>query len=179
MNIQPNKEPSLDEILKSFDAVPAVTDADLTRLADANRKLDEDPDFLTEVQEAIVANQLRAALEASGETQVSLAKRWGKTRQYVSKLLSEKLTNYTLETITHAAYHLGLRVSVKIHRPGEIVVVKSAARIAGGYYSTARLPKPLGLPTAATLSTPSSFECLTLLNYDSPAGDAQNRPLAA
>jgi transcriptional regulator with XRE-family HTH domain len=179
MSIQPDKEPSLDEILKSFDAAPAVTDADLMRLADANRKLDEDPAFLTEVQEAMVANQLRAALETSGESQVSLAKRWGKTRQYVSKLLSEKLTNYTLETITHAAYYLGLRVSVKVHRPGEVVVVKSAARIAGGYYSSVRPLKPLGLPTTATLSTPSSFECLTLLNYDSPAGDAEKRPLAA
>lgn len=63
----------------------------------------------------MICRVIRAELRAREESQSAFAKRWGKSRQYVSRILNDKTApNFTLETIGEAAALLGRNLSVTI-----------------------------------------------------------------
>lgn len=103
-----------------------ITSAQEAELAAANIQLESESAFLADIQKAKVVVALRGELDSRGESLSSLATRWGKTRQYVSRIFDvNERTNFTIETIVEAADLLGLRVTVQVHRPNQQVVLKS------------------------------------------------------
>ena len=106
--------------------VPEVSDADRESLCRAIRDLDNDPRFLADVQKGLFVEQMLGALDERGESQSDLAKRLGKSRQYLSKLLNEdKRVNFTIETMCEVAHHLGRRLEILVLRPHEVATVAS------------------------------------------------------
>jgi hypothetical protein len=146
---KPTDLPSLESVLGAFSAITPVTPAQAEQLAVSNRALDQSPKFLADLQKSNVVTALRHALEKSHENQSAFAKRWGKTRQYVSRIFNlDARTNFTIDTVTEAALLLGMRVTVQIHRPEQEVVLRSRASVRNAYRS-----KPLGdLPSKKMLS---------------------------
>ena len=60
--------------------------------------------------------------------QSELAKRWGKTRQYVSKLFNEdKRINFTIETMCELAHQLNRRLAIQVLEPNQVAYVMRCA----------------------------------------------------
>jgi len=135
MNNQSNL-PSVESVLGAFAAAAHVTPAQEQQLADSNRALDQSPKFSADLQKANVVTALRQALDKRHENQSAFAKRWGKTRQYVSRIFNlDVRTNFTIDTIAEAAQLLGMRVTVKIHRPEQEVMLRSRTSARNAYRS--------------------------------------------
>jgi predicted XRE-type DNA-binding protein len=123
-------------VLGAFSAAGAVTPAEAQQLAAINQALEQNPTFLADLQKANVVTALRHALEKRTENQSAFAQRWGKTRQYVSRIFNlDSRTNFTIDTITEAAVLLGMRATVQIHRPDQEVVLRSRSSIRNAYRS--------------------------------------------
>ena len=172
-----------DDILKAFEEAPEITAAGIERLAKANRELDEDPVFLADLQKAMVVSQLRQALNDRDESQSAFASRWGKSRQYVSKFFSDKLKNFTIDTITQAAVKLGLRVTVKVHRVDQEVFVKARSnRASAGVVIAKAVPLKdaqfLSIAPAPTSTTISAY-LTEEKTFPASHGSYCERPLAA
>ncbi|MEI6343488.1 MAG: helix-turn-helix domain-containing protein [Verrucomicrobiota bacterium] len=114
------------ELQEYLGNVPEVSDADRESLRRAIQDLDNDPRFLADVQKGLFVEQMLGALDERGESQSDLAKRLGKSRQYLSKLLNEdKRVNFTIETMCEVAHHLGRRLEILVLRPHEVATVAS------------------------------------------------------
>jgi hypothetical protein len=109
-----NKE--LPETLRAYlDTIPAVTDEDLDQLRSAAAELDVDPEFQADYLKSLFVEKMLEALEKRGENQTHLAQRWGKSRQYVSKIFREdKRVNFTIETMSALAHQLGCRLELRV-----------------------------------------------------------------
>lgn len=144
---EPTKLPSIESVLGAFSASSPVTPAQEQQLAASNQALDQKPEFLADLQKAYVVSALRQSLDRRQENQSAFAKRWGKTRQYVSRIFNlDSRTNFTIDTITEAALLLGMRVTMQIHRPDQEVVLRSRASLRNSYRSKSLAdcaPKPL------------------------------------
>jgi AraC-like DNA-binding protein len=128
--------PSVESLLGAFAAAAPVTPAQEQQLAASNRALDQSPKFSADLQKANVVTALRQALDKRHENQSAFAKRWGKTRQYVSRIFNHDVhTNFTIDTVTEAAHLLGMRVTVKIHRPEQEVILRSRTAARNAYRS--------------------------------------------
>jgi transcriptional regulator with XRE-family HTH domain len=113
--------PEIPEDLRAYlENVPAVSPEDVARLAAAAELLDEDPSFQAEFLKSIFVEKMIEALKERGESQSELARRWGKTRQYVSKLFNEdKRVNFTIETMCEMAHQVGLRLDLCVLMPDQ------------------------------------------------------------
>jgi transcriptional regulator with XRE-family HTH domain len=95
--------------------VAVLTDEDLARLKAAAAALDSDPEFQADYLKSLFVEKMLEALAERGENQTQLAQRWGKTRQYVSKLFREdKRVNFTIETMSSLAGLLGRRLELQV-----------------------------------------------------------------
>jgi transcriptional regulator with XRE-family HTH domain len=131
-----------EELRAYLDAVPDVTEAELKELAEANQALDADPAFLADLQKSLVIEQLLEAMEEAGMNKNSLATKWGRSRQYLSKLLNEdQRINFTIETMCELAHVLKRRVSIHLTRPTEQTYVM---RTVSGDRGRIGLEFPLG-----------------------------------
>jgi transcriptional regulator with XRE-family HTH domain len=109
-----------------LDGVPELTEDDLRELDRAAKRLEEDPDFHAEVTKGLFVEQVLQALAERGESQVAFAKRFGKSRQYLSKILNEdRRVNFTVETMCRIAHHLGRKLKVLMLRPGETARIEA------------------------------------------------------
>jgi hypothetical protein len=112
----------LPEELRGFlNSVPEVSSEDLEKLNKAAEALETDPTFQADYLKSLFVEKMYEAMEELDENQNQLARRWGKTRQYVSKLFDEdKRVNFTIETMTELAHLLGCRLEMQILRPNEL-----------------------------------------------------------
>jgi ribosome-binding protein aMBF1 (putative translation factor) len=106
----------LPEPLRAYlDTIPAVTHEDLDQLRSAAAELDVDPEFQADYLKSLFVEKMLEALEKRGENQTHLAQRWGKSRQYVSKLFREdKRVNFTIETMSTLAHLLGCHLELRV-----------------------------------------------------------------
>jgi transcriptional regulator with XRE-family HTH domain len=117
---QPLSSDLPEDLRTHLAAVPAVTADNLEELRDAAKQLDNDPAFQAEYLKSLFVEKLLAALGERNENQNQLALRWGKSRQYVSKLFNEdKRVNFTIETMAELAHLLGRRLEIQVLSPGE------------------------------------------------------------
>ena len=108
------------DLAELLEQTPPVTQDDLARLEAAAKALDDDPAFQADSLKSLFVENLLAAMEELHENQNQLAQRWGKSRQYVSKLFNEdKRVNFTIETMAELAHLLGRRLVLQVLSPGE------------------------------------------------------------
>ncbi len=107
-----------------FENARPVNEIDREAFARDVRKLMDEPSFKAgAIKDQFIHNILKA-LDEEGISQSELAKRWGKSRQYLSKLLKEdKRVNYTIDTMVNVMHHLGRRVEVHYPRMNEVTKV--------------------------------------------------------
>ena len=122
-----NKE--VPETLRAYlDTIPAVTDEDLDQLRSAAAELDVDPEFQADYLKSLFVEKMLEALEKRGENQTHLAQRWGKSRQYVSKLFREdKRVNFTIETMSTLAHLLGCHLELRVTAANNAASLPAAA----------------------------------------------------
>ncbi|HZM01732.1 MAG TPA: helix-turn-helix transcriptional regulator [Candidatus Saccharimonadales bacterium] len=111
-----NGTPKMNADVRMYLAgIPEVTPDDLESLKAASKKLGENPAFLADYLKSRFVEEMLAAMEENGVSQTELAKRWGKSRQYLSKLLSEnRRVNFTIETMCEFAGLLNRRLDIKV-----------------------------------------------------------------
>ena len=111
----------IESLRDLLDRTPALSRADLEELAAAGRKLDDDPAFVADLIKSRFVENLLQAMDARGVNQSELARRWGKSRQYVSKVLAEdRRVNFTLESMAELCHLLGLRLDVRALPSSEV-----------------------------------------------------------
>jgi transcriptional regulator with XRE-family HTH domain len=110
-------------------SIPSVTADDLEELKRAVLALDDDPGFQADLIKGQFVEAILQAMEAHGQTQSQVAAAWGKSRQYLSKVLNEdRRVNFTVETMTQLAHAVGRRLQVKVEEPTPSGVTFTAAR---------------------------------------------------
>ena len=98
------------ELKKLLDETPILTASDLEELAEANRELNRDPEHIADIIKAVFVNDIICEMEEQGLNKNQLAKKWGKSRQYLGNLLDkERARNFTIDTIVSLSMTLGLR----------------------------------------------------------------------
>ncbi len=103
------------EIAAILKGVPKTSQAMLDRIEKANRKLEDDPEFLADVERSRFVNLVLAAMEEKKINRSELARRIGKSRQYVQKLLDEDArVSFTLKTITSVLFALDKRLTLGV-----------------------------------------------------------------
>lgn len=104
-----------------FDESSIVTNSEVQELGKAISDLRETAGFQADVLKDNFVHNLFEAMEALELNANQFARKWGKSRQYVSKLLkTEKGKNFTIDTLVEAMGLLGRRV--EIHYPKHGVV---------------------------------------------------------
>ena len=102
------------EVSRIMEGVPKTTQAMLDRIAVANRDLQNDPEFLAEVERARFVNHLIVTMKKRGINANQLAKRMGKSRQYVHKILNEDArVSFGLKTMVQLCHVLGERLELQ------------------------------------------------------------------
>ncbi len=106
-----------DELKSLLENTPVLTESDINELAEANRALNRDPKFIAGIIKSVFVNDIFCAMEEQGLNKNQLAKKWGKSRQYLNNVLDrEKASNFTIDTIVSLSMTLGLvpqRITLK------------------------------------------------------------------
>lgn len=98
------------ELKALLNATPVLSESDLEELAEANRALSYDPEFIADCMKGDFINDILIAMKNQGLNKSQLAKKWGKSRQYLNDLLDEeKSRNFTIDTIVSLSMMLGLK----------------------------------------------------------------------
>lgn len=82
--------------------------------------LSTDPEFQLDYLKARFVEDVLAAMEEQGLNASDLARRLGRSRQYVSAFLNEK-SNFTFESVARIAAAFGMQPAIRMARPGERV----------------------------------------------------------
>ena len=99
--------PEVEEMLRN--ARP-LSEIDIKGLAEANRALNRDPKHIAGIIKAVFINDILCAMEEQGVNKNQLAKKWGKSRQYLNSILDrEKTRNFTIDTIVSLSMAVGLK----------------------------------------------------------------------
>lgn len=120
--------PDIPEDIRSWLAsVPELSKQQLEELRTAAETLDDDPAFRAELIKGRFVNEMIEAMEQSGKTQAEVARDWGKSRQYLNKLLNEdNRVNFTVETLCGLAHQFDLRVELQVLKRNEVAYVMSS-----------------------------------------------------
>lgn len=107
-----------EDLAGLFAQAPQIDSGAARELEAAARAFDRDPEFVSDYLKSIAVEDILRAMEETGVSQSELAARMGKTRQYVSNVLSQKSrVNFTLDTIAQFAVALGYNPCVRILPP--------------------------------------------------------------
>ncbi len=83
-------------------------------------ELEKDPEFIESYTRGRIVEDILWVLEKENISQVELAKRMGKSRKYISRVLNEKV-NFSIETLAQFSSVLNCELSVSIrNKPEEI-----------------------------------------------------------
>lgn len=151
------------EITAILKDVPKTSQAMLDRIETANRKLENDPEFLADVERARFVNLVLSAMEEKKINRSELARRIGKSRQYVQKLLNEDArVSFTLKTITNVLFALEKRLKLGIEDanssdacasfPTQLKRRAHSVTVETSPTESTRRPKPI-IPSAMIMDT--------------------------
>ena len=89
----------------------------LKKLSDESGKLsfEDNVDYIADSMKARIVYDVRRLMKEDNISQIELARRMNKSRQYVSRILSES-ANFTLNTIAELAVALKVKPSVQIEK---------------------------------------------------------------
>lgn len=112
-----------DDLAALFAAAPVTTEADLARLEKAAKALHQDPAFIAEHAKGLIVEDLLRVMEKAGMSASALAAKIGKSRQYVSKILSEdRRVNFTIESLAEFSAALDLQLCLRLLPASERMV---------------------------------------------------------
>jgi antitoxin component HigA of HigAB toxin-antitoxin module len=115
MEIEIPDEALSDELKALFNNAPALTAENEKELAEAVKTVQQDPKFQAELMKARVVEAVLAEMDARNMNRNQLAQKWGKSRQYVGRILDEnRKANFTLETISELLQLFGKRMEIQI-----------------------------------------------------------------
>jgi len=101
-----------DEILKEIENCPTV-DEIIEELKDMPIiNYDKDVDFVTSYIRGMFVEDVLKAMKEKNILKIDLAKRLGKSRQYVGRVLNET-SNFTIESMVEIAIALDMKIEVK------------------------------------------------------------------
>jgi len=104
-----------EEIAAILAGIPKTTPEMLERIAKANQQLENDPEFLAEVERASFVNELLVAMQDQEVSRSEYARRIGKTRQYVHKVLNEdSRISFSLKTMVLLCHALGKQLRLEV-----------------------------------------------------------------
>lgn len=155
MKTDPNNNLELKPgLLDLIEGTRPITQGDLEELGKAIRALDDDPKYIAISLKADVITEIYHAMHEQGLTPSKLARKWGKSRQYLSKILDEdKRVNFTVDTIAEIMAVLGRRVEMHFPKKGEHTMVIHCLREEPDYAQwTGRPIKADALPNQFTPS---------------------------
>lgn len=109
------------DIREWVDSIPTLTKSDLEELRRTGEALDKDPAFRAEFIKGRFVSEMLAAMDEAGKSQAEVARAWGKTRQYLNKVLNEdRRVNFTVETLCELAHLLNRRIDLQVLREDEV-----------------------------------------------------------
>lgn len=121
-----NRDEMSPELKALLDATPVLRESDLKELADANRALAHDPEFIADCIKGDFVNAILSEMQEQGINKNQLAIKWGKSRQHISQILDqEKSKNFTIDTIVSLSMTLGLipqRIELKKLTPNAVPI---------------------------------------------------------
>lgn len=120
------------ELQALLDETPVLTEQDIKELGEAVAALDSDPEFVADCIKGEFVNDILHEMAEQGLNNNQLAKKWGKSRQHVGKILDkEKAKNFTIDSMVSLSMTLGLRpekIVLKKMVPAEAPAALTAKR---------------------------------------------------
>lgn len=102
-----------EELAKMFADSPIFTPEAAAVLRKAADDLDKDPQFYADHLKGKFVSAILAAMQKMHVTKSTLALAWGKSRQYLGKVLDEdKRINFTLETMVQLSMLVNCRMKI-------------------------------------------------------------------
>lgn len=103
---------------------PEVSSRTVAALRKSAEKLDEDPSWLAAFQKGRIVERILEEMRSLSMTQSDLARKWGKSRQYVGKVLNDQnRSNFTVETLCEIFALFDLRIDIQILAKNEFAHV--------------------------------------------------------
>ncbi|GHC11972.1 helix-turn-helix domain-containing protein [Cerasicoccus arenae] len=147
------------DIDEFFASARPLSDKELDDMARETRAIMDKPSFKSGVLKDQFIHYILETMDDEGITKSELAKRCGKTRQYLSKLLKEdKRVNYTVDTMVEVMHHLGRKVDINYPRNEEVTMVIHCLKVEpvrGAWVKSERAVEPKKQKFRASNSTPS------------------------
>lgn len=95
---------AIERLRAMFADEPSVTCKQLGALQNAALELETDPEFQADYTKSLFVTLIRSAMDRAGMNQTMVASKWGRSRQYLNKVLNEdKRVNFTFETAVELA----------------------------------------------------------------------------
>lgn len=117
-----------DDIQKMLDELPDTSEF-IEELRRDIANFRKDPAWIADYLKMSIASDILAAMESQGVDRSELARRLGKSRQYVSRVLNER-ANFTLDSLAQIACALDMSITARIHSPENVAatVVKKTPK---------------------------------------------------
>ena len=112
---------ALAEIKKMFAGLPSVDEVSAQINSDLT-DFEKAPEFVAEFLKMQFVEDVYRIMAQQGLKPIQLAKKLGKSRQYVSRILNEK-ANFTFETVAAVTCALDARVSARMYTAGERIAI--------------------------------------------------------
>ena len=95
--------------------MPVVSSEDMTFLHSAAEDLENDPEFQAGCLKGHFVTAILDAMHVCNVSKSQLASQWGRTRQYLSKILNESnRANFTIDTMVELAMLLNRRLKIEV-----------------------------------------------------------------
>ncbi|PTX94741.1 hypothetical protein DB346_22270 [Verrucomicrobia bacterium LW23] len=107
-----------EDLLAFLDEIPPITDAERNELAKNIVALNKDVDYCAKCLKSHFIEGIVQAMKQQRISKAELARRWKKTRQYVSSLFAEsKHANFTIETMVELCMLLNKKLLLEVLDP--------------------------------------------------------------
>lgn len=109
-----NNSISTHELLEWLDSIPEQSSSGPSSHEEAVRDLEKDPGFRSDCLKDDFVEAVRSAMADEGYSQSKLAKKWGRSRQYLNKVLGvDGRINYSIDTMVSLMLSLDREVKIE------------------------------------------------------------------
>lgn len=106
---------TIDEIRRLYCDEPQTDPEELLKLEEIAEKLIWNPKVEANYIKGYFVSAILSAMQALGFTQSVLAKKWGRSRQYLSKILrEEERVNFTVDSMVELAFLVGKQLRIQL-----------------------------------------------------------------
>lgn len=156
-----------DDIAALFEDTRQATPAELARLEEAANTLRSDPEFLADVSKGFIVEDILRAMQAAGLNRNTLAKKLGKSRQYIGKILDEENpANFTIDTLAELSVALGVKLHTRMLPEGEHMIFVRGLTVTTDVKPVADFPKQDPKPASIC---EDRFETSNITTFPNPS----------